>query len=134
MAKSSNDDAADALAAMTGGNPPAAPDLPSQGDEDTVAAPAPDISVFAPRQRTSDLIVQRNLRTHRTAIPILLTTGVLLWSIGLLKWLTPQDSPFAQWPIAMPIVMFVVGLGLLALAYVNMIHVRTQLSRPRHGV
>ena len=98
--------------------------------DDLVVAPAPDASVFAPKRRTTDLLAEQRLRTQRTAIPILLTCGLLLPAVGSLKWLAPRDSIFAQWDLAMPVILAVVGLMLLGVAAINMLHVRDTLRRP----
>ena len=99
--------------------------------DDLVAAPAPDASVFAPKRRTADLLAERRLNAQRTAIPILLTCGVLLPAVGSLKWLAPRDSAFAQWDVAMPVILAFVGLMLLGVAAINMLHVRDTLRRQR---
>jgi hypothetical protein len=122
--ESSKDRLADALAAMSGGQ--AAP-IPSNADDENLAAPAPDQSVFAPRHRTADLLAEQRLRTQRTAIPILLTCGLLLPAIGTLKWLAPADSVFAQWDLFMPLGLGAVGALLVAAAVINMLHVRDAL-------
>jgi hypothetical protein len=127
MAKSQKDLAAEALAAMTGGAPAPEPaDAEFDQQDETLAAPAPDASVFAPRQRTTDLIAQRQLDAYRTAIPILLTLGILFPAIGSLPWLAPEGSPFADWGLWVSIVLFAAGAGLLSVAALNMIHVRNK--------
>jgi hypothetical protein len=145
MAKSEKDLAAEALAAMTGGTaPPESSEIPFQPldeqdeHDEHLAAPAPDASVFAPKRRTTDLLAQQRLESYRTTIPILLTLGVLFPAIGLLKWLAPEGSPFADWDTWVSIVLFVASPILLTVAIVNMRYVRHQLSqplsRPRQGV
>ena len=130
MAKSEKDRAAEALAAMTGGgHQPEPPDSSSAPDDEILAAPAPDASVFAPKRRTTDLIAQKQLDAYRTAIPILLTLGVLFPAIGLLKWLAPDGSPFADWDTWVSIVLFVASPILLTVAIVNMRYVRHRLAR-----
>ena len=135
VGKSERDKLADALAAMSGDeNETPAPSPSARIDQaldtdDAVAAPAPDASVFAPKQRTADLIAQRRLHSQRTAIPILLTCGILLPAIGALKWLAPRDSVFAQWDIWMPLALGQVGVLLLIVAVINMLHVRQALRQ-----
>jgi hypothetical protein len=129
MAKSQKDLAAEALAAMTGGASPQEPsDVAFQSADQTLAAPAPDVSVFAPKRRTTDLIAQQQLDAYRTAIPILLTLGVIFPVVGSLRWLAPDGSPFAEWDLWISIVFFVAGAGLLSVAVLNMIHVRNKLA------
>jgi hypothetical protein len=135
--KSQKDQLADALAAMSAGNPSAPANIEPTGAsapdagarEMSIGAPAPDRSVFAPKFRTADLLAQQRLNTQRTAIPILLTCGVLLPAIGSLKWLAGADSVFAHWDIVLPIVLAVAGVLLLVVAVINMLHVRDALRR-----
>jgi hypothetical protein len=142
MAKSERDNLADALAGMSGSDPSDAATPPQtarierlgstvdDADDDVVAAPAPDASVFAPKRRTADLLLESRLHNQRTAIPVLLTCGVLLPAIGSLKWLAPRDSVFAQWDVTMPLILGIAGVLLLAVAVMNMLHVRDALRRP----
>ena len=140
VAETDRDKLADALAAMSA--TPSMPSPPSaqQSSErpsvdtgldadDVVAAPAPDPSVFAPRHRTADLVLQRRLRAQQTAIPVMLTCGVLLPVIGGFKWLAPRDSFFAQWDVTMPLILSAVGVLMLAAAVMNMLQVRDALRR-----
>ena len=134
MADSREHDPADALAAMTGGGRAEGTDDAhsasyERGGNDMMAAPAPDVSVFAPRRSTRDLITDRRIHSRRTLIPILLTCGVLLPAVASLKWLRGPDSPFAAWPIWAPLVLGGCGVMLLLLAIANMVQVRHMLRR-----
>jgi hypothetical protein len=134
MAASERDRAADALAAMTGGGEPAAAEGESSEAADTtpddaVAAPAPTLDVFAPKHRTADLIAQHQLDAYRTAIPILLTLGVIFLIVASLKWISPDGSPFVEWESWVSFVFLLGGLAVLAVAILNMLHVRNQLAR-----
>jgi hypothetical protein len=134
VAKSERDKLADALSAMSRGQAATPPAEPARVDsfeqpDDLVAAPAPDASVFAPKRRTADLVAERRLHNQRTAIPIMLTCGVLLQAIGAFKWLAPRDSIFAQWDVTMPLILSGVGVLLLVVAGINMLHVRDALRR-----
>ena len=128
MAETPRDDAADARAAMTGGAVRTAVEAPIGGDF-SVAAPAPDPSVFAPKRSTRDLVLERRIHNRRTLIPILLTCGVLMPAVGSLKWLRGADSPFATWPTWAPVVLSLCGLVLLVLAFANMTQVRHMMRR-----
>jgi hypothetical protein len=128
MAETRREDAADALAAMTGGTVRNDVEAPLGGDF-SVAAPAPDASVFAPKRSTHDLVLERRIHHRRTLIPILLTCGVLMPAVGSLKWLRGADSPFATWPTWAPVVLALCGLILWALAAANMAQVRQMLRR-----
>ena len=128
MAESRDEDPADALAAMTGGT--VENDVePQAGGDEMLAAPPPDPSVFAPKRATRDLHIERRIHNRRTLIPILLTCGVLMPIVGALKWLMPDDSPFAAWSIWAPVALTVCGLVLLALAAANMLQVRQMMRR-----
>jgi hypothetical protein len=139
VAQSERDKLADALAALSRGHEvtppqparlePVAPADAGADDDDEVAAPAPDASVFAPRRRTADLLLERRVHNQRTAIPVLLTCGVILPLIGSFKWLASRDSIFAQWDIWMPVILSIAGVLLLAVAVINMLHVRDALRR-----
>ena len=133
MAKSQKDLAAEALAAMTGSSPPPDPvgEMSYAPTDDSVAAPAPDVSVFAPRHRTADLVAQRQLDAYQTAIPILLTLGVIFPTVGSLKWLAGESSPFAECDTWVSVVFLLMGAGLLAVGVINMLHVRNVLRQFR---
>jgi hypothetical protein len=106
-------------------------------DDDAVIVPAPDASVFAPKpihHRHIGLThgtVYQTVEFRRTIIPILLTCGVLMIAFGLLKPLLGQDSPLADLPGWLPIVLFAAGALLLGLAVLNMLSVRQQLADMR---
>jgi hypothetical protein len=100
---------------------------PSADPDDFVAAPAPDESVFAPRQSTAQLLAKERLEQKRMFIPILLTTGVLLPAIASLKWITGPDSVFAEMEAWVPLVLIATGVMLLAMAAINMMQVRHDL-------
>jgi hypothetical protein len=128
MADSREHDPADALAAMTSGG---GGDVVEErvGDDDMMAAPAPDASVFAPRRSTRDLVAERRLRNRRTLIPILLTCGVLMPAVGALKWLRGAESPFSAWPVWAPLALIGFGIVLLSLSIANMMQVRQLMQQ-----
>jgi hypothetical protein len=132
MTDSREDDPADALAAMAGGagdgDAYADTDERTGDDDEILAAPAPDPSVFAPRRPTRDLIAERRIHNRRTLIPILLTCGVLMPAVGALKWLRGPESPFAAWPMWVPLLLLGCGVVLLLLAAANMMQVRQMMS------
>ena len=130
MTEPRNNDPADALAAMTGGTSEAsAADEYADREDDLLAAPAPDPSVFAPRRSTRDLIAERRIHNRRTLIPILLTCGVLMPAVGSLKWLMGPESPFASWSIWAPVALGACGAVLLTLAVANMLQVKHLMER-----
>src|SRR5947209_8033387 len=111
MGKANKDELADALAAMSQTSGPTASDAVNPAGiepaatapkpDDVMLAPPPDASVFAPRRSTANLLAEQRLRAQRTAIPILLTCGVMLPIVGSLKWLAGEDSVFARWSVAL---------------------------------
>jgi hypothetical protein len=103
-------------------------------DDDAVNVPAPDAAVFAPRPRTRPAprrgraAMYQTIEFRRTIIPILLTCGTLVIIFGSLKYTLGQDSALAELPAWLPIVLFITGAVLLALAVVNMLSVKHQLA------
>ena len=101
-------------------------------DDDAVIVPAPDAAVFAPRHtgrgsyRRSALY--QTIEFRRTIIPILLTCGVLTIAFGMLKYALGEDSPLSELPSWLPVVLFITGALLLALAVTNMLSVRHHLG------
>ena len=120
-----NRQAAEALAAMTGGEVEAPPPV----DE---AAPAEasvvHSNVLGRARYVGPTALDRSINTKRTLIPILLTLGVLLPALGSLKWLMPPDSPFTALPLTGVIASIALGAVLLLLAIANMVHVRHLLQ------
>ena len=119
---------------------PAAPVIASQSasepqaqvidDDDRVIVPAPTADVFlhhgtgASARRPP----ARRLSLRRTLIPILLTAGLILFALGLLRFLWTENNPLAglqPWLVA---IMFVFALVLWGLAAVNMLAVKHQLT------
>jgi hypothetical protein len=140
------DELADALASMAAGaGDDASQRAPSASTEEqqdapqdmTMSAPPPDVSVFAPTRSTAELLAERRLRAQRTAIPVMLTCGVLLPAIGCVKWIAADDSVFAQWGLFMPFALAGAGALCLVVAVINMMQVRDALRRQsdsrRHG-
>lgn len=119
---------------------PAAPVLPSQpagdprsqpiDDDDRVIVPAPSADVFlhhatSPSARRTPA---RSLSLRRTLIPVLLTAGLILFVLVLLRFLWQDNNPLAglqPWLIS---IMFVFALVLWGLAAVNMLAVKHQLA------
>jgi hypothetical protein len=131
----SKSEVADALASMRTVSDAPAADAPIV--EQIASAAAPTRSITTPRHlnRSRDAAAARTLQTRRTMIPILLTLGVLLPIVGSLKWLSAPESPFAQWPASLVLILIAAGVVLLILAAINMSQVNSTLQqRRRHGV
>jgi hypothetical protein len=122
---------------------PAAPVIASQlasepqaqviDDDDRVIVPAPTADVFlhhgtgASARRTP----ARRLSLRRTLIPILLTAGLILFVLGLLRFLWTENNPLAGLQPWLVVIMFIFALVLWGLAAVNMLAVKQQLAS--HG-
>src|SRR5438876_4026760 len=123
-----NKQAADALAAMTGG---AETNSPAE-EQESLAEPVANPNVFGRVHRAHHASKtptnERSIHTARTLIPILLTLGVGLGVIGSMKWVMGSDSPFAAWPMPAVAGLFAIGACLLMLAVFNMLHVRHLLQ------
>jgi hypothetical protein len=100
-------------------------------DDDATVAPAPDLSALAYRPRAYRPPLARAARrdVKQTMIPILLTTGVLLITFGVLKFFMGPDSPYAGLPIWLSAIAFGTGLLLLGAAVLTMLQVKAELAR-----
>src|SRR5262245_54114998 len=117
MSQTDRNKVAAALAGMVEPSAIDSPAAPSSGDaDDQVIAPRTSAAVFAPRRRTDDLRAERSLNARRTAIPILISCGLLLPAIGSLKWLAGDESIFSMLDLWVPIALAVFGALLLTLA------------------
>ena len=120
-----NKQAAEALAAMSGASAPADAEVSSSPKEQTADADAlVDPSQLARVRHPSSSPLDRSINSKRMLIPILLTLGILMPAMATLKWLAPSDSPFAAWPIGAVAALAALGVAMLALAVMNMLHVR----------
>ena len=99
-------------------------------DDDAVIVPAPEPEVFAPHAPKTPTGPGgiRSLAFRRTVIPIVLTCGVLLIGIGLLRWLGGPDSVFAETSIPLSAALCGTGCFLLLVAVLNMLQVRGELA------
>ena len=62
-------------------------------------------------------------------IPILLTTGVMLFVMAAARWIAPEDAALAQMPAWSAGVLIFLGLVMLTLAAINMMAVRHDQRR-----
>ncbi|HEY7087512.1 MAG TPA: hypothetical protein VH518_05440 [Tepidisphaeraceae bacterium] len=100
-------------------------------DDDIVIVPAPTPDVFLPRQRPAPpprASLLASMRLRRTLIPILLTSGVMLPTLGILWFMTDEESPFRRVGMGVPVTLIVVGAVLLLLGLVNAFQVKHQLQ------
>lgn len=103
-------------------------------DDDAVAAPAVSLDYLA--RHPHGRAVRRepyfqSIGFKQTVIPVLLTLGVALPVVGLLKFAADEYSVIAQLPVWVPLVLIAAGLVLLGLAALNMMQVKHQLDAKR---
>lgn len=103
---------------------------------EVVIAPAPPPEAFSPKSQQPKPARQpyyARIEFRRTIIPILLTSGVTLAVLGGGYFLIDPDSPLrnVQWWI--PVTLLLISPLLLALAVLNMLHVKHDLERPGRG-
>jgi hypothetical protein len=82
----------------------------------------------APQHKRIAMLKTKSLEARRTAIPILLVLGIMFTIAGLLKFVVGDESPISDFPIWMPIVLFVLAAMSLLLAVLNMSHVGKMLA------
>jgi hypothetical protein len=68
---------------------------------------------------------------RRTLIPIMLTAGLMLPTLGALWFMTDTTSPFRRVGDWVPFVLIGAGVMLLLLGLVNALHVRHLLQAQR---
>jgi hypothetical protein len=104
-----------------------------EGD-DSVNIPAAPMEFLGhartiPQHASVHMMKPESLEGRRTAIPILLVTGLMFGVGGTLKFFVGEESPVADFPMWMPIVMFVLAGILLVLGVLNMIRVGSELAK-----
>lgn len=101
---------------------PTAPPASSTHLAPPAAAPEP-----APAALAAGAAV-RTFHRKRTLIPILLTCGALLLATGAGRWMVSEDSAFRLLSGPLSIALAAIGAVLLAVAVLNMLQVRDQIS------
>lgn len=101
-------------------------------DDDSVIVPAAPEEYLGHQQHTPGrsrhaLLQAKSLEARRTAIPILLVSGMVLALAGILKFVVPEASPLHDFPDWMGFVFFGLAAPLLALGVLNMLQVRAEL-------
>ena len=117
-------------------------DDPAPPQDETLPVPPPPLESlghFPSRPHASAHLQQalRGLFWRRTIIPLMLTSFVLLLLAAVAIFLVPPYSPFAtlrdphnRW---IPISMLTLSAVMLALAILNMLHVRNHLKHARRA-
>lgn len=70
----------------------------------------------------------KTLSFRRTAIPILLTSSVLMLAVAVLKYTVNRDSVLALLPGWIPVALFAAAVVFLGVAILNMVQVRQQMA------
>jgi hypothetical protein len=108
---------------------------PNVEDDDAVIVPAPTPDMFLPRRRPTTSVARKRLLqsmpVRRTLIPIMLTGGLILLSLGGLWFTTDTTSPFRKPGDWVPYCLFGVGVVLLGMGFVNALQVRHELKSRR---
>lgn len=73
-------------------------------------------------------LLAKSMEGRRTAIPVLLVSGLMFAVAGALKYVVGEDSPISDFPAWMSISLFAVAAVLIAVAVLNMLQVRQQLG------
>lgn len=111
---------------------PASPERAAAPSTATSRRPAtPDVrspARPAARQPAGPEPIFARLSFRQTIIPPLLTGGLLMIILGVLRFVAPSDSPFAFIPLWVSIMVLVLGALLIAVGALNMYQVRRQLS------
>jgi hypothetical protein len=112
-------------------------DVQPVDEDDRVIVPAAPLSSLGPRTRHGPagphVPLFKTLNFRRTAIPVLLTTGLLLLFVAALKFLVNGDAVLATMPMGMCLGLAGAGILLLCVAALNVTQVRHQLAAEKAG-
>jgi hypothetical protein len=107
-------------------------DVQPVDEDDRVIVPAAPLSAFGPkpnyRASTPAVPLFKTLGFRRTAIPILLTTSILMLAVAALRFVVDPDSVLALLPAWTPLALTFAAVLFLAVAVLNMMQVRQQLA------
>ncbi len=100
-------------------------------DDQAVLAPAAPIEFMAHRPRIvrpKHVPLHKQMGFRQTIIPILLTLGVLLPAIAVMRYVMGPDSMIGSLAPWYSYILLAVGALMLVLAVINMIQVKNQLD------
>jgi hypothetical protein len=102
-------------------------------DDDSVNVPAAPMEYLgharaAPQHKRIAMMTTKTLEARRTAIPILLVCGFMFALAGVLKFVVGDESPISDFPIWMPIMLFVLAGASIIIAVLNMLYVSKTLA------
>ena len=105
-------------------------------DDDSAIVPAAPMEYLgharvAPQHKRIAMMTTKSLEARRTAIPILLVCGFMFAVAGMLKFVVGDESPIADFPIWMPIMLFVLAGASIIVAVLNMLYVSKVLAEQR---
>jgi hypothetical protein len=125
--------AAAAAARPAGPARPIAPGAPPAADavqaEVVPVDDAPPIEYrSAPRRPPPRPPFFKTLGFRRTSIPILLSTGVMMLLMGVLRFVVDEASPLAMLALWTTVMLLVAGPVLILLGVANMLHVKKELE------
>jgi hypothetical protein len=107
-------------------------DVQPVDEDDRVVVPAARLSALGHqphhRPRAARVPMFKTLQFRRTAIPILLTTGLILLAVVGLKFVVHPDSALAALPSGMIAALVGAAAVLMLVALLNMAQVRRQLA------
>lgn len=104
-----------------------------EGDDSVIvpAAPMEYLAHSAPARPRIAMLQAKSLEARRTAIPVLLTAGVMFLIAGALRFVVGEESPASDLPIWMSVVLFALAAALVTAGIFNMLQVRNDLARQR---
>jgi hypothetical protein len=82
-----------------------------------------------PALRPRKPALYKSLRFRRAAIPILLTTGVMMLVMAIGRWIFDEAAPLAHLPIWTTVMLLVSGVAMIGLGVLNMLLVRNDLPK-----
>jgi hypothetical protein len=113
---------------------------PAESDDDAVIVPAAPqeylghTPVRPHRHKTrAQKLDYDSLKFRQTTIPIFLTTGVMLFLSGVLRFIVGTDAPLSDMPIWLAFIAWVAAAFMIGGAIMNMMRVRNQLDRAASG-
>jgi hypothetical protein len=120
---------------------PAAEEAPSaEADDDAVivpAAPQEYLGHTPVRPHRHKARAQKldydSLKFRQTSIPIFLTTGVMLFLAGALRFIVGTDAPLSDLPLWLAFTTWIAAAFMIGGAVMNMMRVRNQLERAANG-
>jgi hypothetical protein len=106
---------------------PAAPEPPETAEH--VGEPTAVAYVTPPPAPVRRTPMSHKLGFRRTAIPVLLTTGVMMLLMGVARWFVDEEAVLARMPVWVVGLLIVAGAAFVLLGVLNMLFVRAELAK-----